>query len=199
MTFVRNHAKAIVACDFVVVVTLQFRILYVFLVMEVGSRKLVHVNATPHPTSSWTLQQLREAILGDHAYRWLIHDRSGVFSEDLDQAIEGLGVAVLKTPVRAPQANSYCERLIGSLRRECLDWFIVLNERHLRMLVREWAVHYNQGRPHRSLGPGIPDPAPGLPVRRQVQRHQVPGDFLIKKKAVLGGLHHEYRLERAAA
>src|SRR5690348_11658981 len=118
MTFVRNRARAIVACDFVVAVTLRFRILYVFLVMEVGSRKLVHVNVTAHP-SSWALQQLREAISSEQAYRWLIHDRSGIFSEGLDRAIENLGVEVLKTPVRAPPANAYCERLIGSLRREC--------------------------------------------------------------------------------
>jgi transposase InsO family protein len=126
MTFVRNHARAIVACEFVIAVTLRFRMLYVFLVMEVGSRKLVHVNVTAHPTSSWTLQQLREAISSEHAYRWLIHDRSGIFSEDPDRAIENLEVEVLKTPVQAPQANTYCERLIGSLRRECLDWFIAL-------------------------------------------------------------------------
>ena len=122
----RNHARAIVACDFVVAVTLRFCILYVFVVMEVGSRKLVHVNATPHPTSSWSLQQLREAIPSDHGYRWLIHDRSGIFSEDLNHSIEPLGIEVLKTPVRAPKANAYCERMIGSLRRECLDWFIPL-------------------------------------------------------------------------
>ena len=158
MTFVRNHAKAIVACDFVVAVTLRFRILYVFVVMEVGSRRILHVNVTPHPTSSWTLQQLREAIPSDHQYRWLIHDRSGIFSEELDRNLNSFGIAVLKTPVRAPKANAHCERLIGSLRRECLDWFIPLSERHVRMLAREWAVQYNHGRPHRSLGPGIPDP-----------------------------------------
>ena len=78
-------------------------------------------------------------------------------------------------------ANAYGERLIGSLRRECLDWFLVLNERHLRMVVREWAAHYNHGRPHRSLGPGIPDPPTGLLVRAQMQRHQFPKDSLIKK------------------
>lgn len=113
--------------------------------------------------------------------------------------MEALGIAVLKTPVRAPKANAHCERLIGSLRRECLDWFIALNERHVRMLAREWAVHYNQARPHRSLGPGIPDPTPGLPLAQQVQRHDVPKGFSIKKKSILGGLHHEYRLERIAA
>lgn len=123
-TFVRNHAQAIVACDFLVAVKGRFRILYVFVVMEVGSRKLLHVNATPHPTSSGTLQQLREAIPSDHAYRWLLHDRSGTFSGDLDRAIQVMGVAVLKTPLRSPKANAYCERLVGSLRRECLDWLI---------------------------------------------------------------------------
>ncbi len=124
MTIVRNHARAIVASDFVIAVALRFRILYVFVVMEIKSRKILHVNVTPHPTSSWTLQQLREAIPSDHDYRWLIHDRSGIFSGELDRAVNTFGIAVLKTPVRAPKANAYCERLIGSLRRECLDWFI---------------------------------------------------------------------------
>jgi len=93
----------------------------------------------------------------------------------------------------------HCERLIGSLRRECLDWFIPLNERHVRMLAREWAVHYNQARPDRSLGPGIPDPPPGPPVAEQIRRHAVSDGFSIKKKSILGGLHHEYRLERMVA
>ncbi len=198
-TFVRNHARAIVACDFVVAVTLQFQILYVLAVMEVGSRRILYVNVTPHPTSAWTLQQLREAIPSDHAYRWLIHDRSGIFSANLDCDMTNLGIAVLKTPVRAPKANAYCERLIGSLKRECLDWFIPLNERHVRALAREWAVHYNHGRPHRSLGPGIPDPLPGLPLAHQDHRYDVAGEFSIKKKSILGGLHQEYRLERIAA
>src|SRR5260370_107656 len=182
-----------------VAVTLHFRVLYVFVVMEVGSRKLLHVNAKPCPTSSWTLQQLREAIPSDHGCRWLIHDRSGVFSEDLDRSIEAMGIEVLKTPVRAPKANAYCERLIGSLHRECLDWFIPMNERHLRMLAREWAAHYNQVRAHQNLGPGIPEPPSGLPVRGQVQRHEVPEGFVIKQRSVLGPLHHEYRLQRIAA
>jgi putative transposase len=198
MTFVRNHAQAIVACDFVVTVTASFRILYVFVVMEIGSRKLLHVNVTPHPTSSWTLQQLREAIPSDHAYRWLIHDRSGIFTADLGHALETMGIGVLKTPVRAPKANAYCERLIGSLRRECLDWLIPLNERQVRRFVREWMIHYNRGRPHLSLGPGIPDPPEGLPATL-MGTHKIPAGFGLRKKAVLGGLHHEYRLERMAA
>lgn len=81
-----------------------------------------------------------------------------MFSEELDKSLEAWGVMILKTPVRAPKANAFCERLIGSLRRECLDWFIPLNEKHVRTLVREWAAHYNHGRPHTILKPGIPDP-----------------------------------------
>ncbi len=107
MTFVRNHGKAIVACDFVVAVTLRFRILCIFVAMEVGSRRILHVNVTSQPTSSWTLQQLREAIPSNHTYRWLIHDRSGIFSEDLDRDVKTFGVAVLKTPIRAPKAKDY--------------------------------------------------------------------------------------------
>ena len=174
MTFVRNHAKAMVACDFAVAVTLRFQILYLFVVMDLGTRKLLHVNTTPHPNSAWTLQQLREAIPSDHRYRWLIRDRSGIFSVDLDRSVEAFGVAVLKTPVRAPKANAFCERLIGSLRRECLDWLIPLGERHLRALLREWAEHYNRGRPHMSLGPGIPDPVPGGAIPRKMHGHKVP-------------------------
>lgn len=136
-TFVRNHAKAVVACDFVIVVTARFRLLYVLVVMEVGTRKLLHVNVTYRPTSSWTLQQLREAIPSDHTCHWLIHDRSGIFSGGLDHSIEALGIRVLRTPIPAPKANVYCATLIGSMRRECLAWFIPLNERQLRTLVRE--------------------------------------------------------------
>ena len=122
-----------------------------------------------------------------------------IFSEDLDRSIEALGIEVLKSPVRAPKANAYCERLIGSLRRECLDWFIPLNERHLRRMTRGWTAHYNHARLHKSLGPGILAPPPALPVRRQIHRHEVSEGFLIKKKSILGGLHHEYRLEKVAA
>jgi transposase InsO family protein len=199
MTFVRNHAKAMVACDFAVAVTLRFQILYLFVVMDLGTRKLLHVNTTPHPNSAWTLQQLREAIPSDHRYHWLIRDRSVIFSVDLDRSVEAFGVAVLKTPVRAPTANAFCERLIGSLRRECLDWLIPVSERHLRALLREWAAHYNRGRPHMSLGPGIPDPAPGGAIPRKKHGHKVPSGAAIKKRAILGGLHHEYRLEQVAA
>jgi putative transposase len=105
-TFVRNHAQAIVACDFCVALTATFRTLYIFVAIEHGSRRLVHVNVTAHPTAQWTLQQLREAIPSDHRYRFLIHDRDSIFSRQLDQRIRDLALRVVKTPPRAPQANA---------------------------------------------------------------------------------------------
>jgi hypothetical protein len=110
-TFVRNHAQAIIACDFCVAVTATFRILYVFVALEHVSRRLLHVNVTAHPTAEWTLQQLREAIPSNHTYRFLIHDREAIFSPALDESICKLRLRVLKTPLQCPQANALCERL----------------------------------------------------------------------------------------
>src|SRR5713226_3712210 len=151
LTFVHNHAKVIVACDFFVVVTATFRTLHVFVIMELGTRRILHQNVTAHPTAEWTLQQLREALPGDHPYRFVIHDRDSTFSKRLDKAVKDLGVRVLRTPVRAPMANSVCERFGGTLRRECLDFLIPINERHVKMTIKEWGLHYNRGRPHSSL------------------------------------------------
>jgi transposase InsO family protein len=197
-TFVRNHARTIVACDFGTVVTATFRVLYVFVVLELGSRRIVHWGVTDHPTAEWTQQRLREAIPVDHAYRFLIHDRDAIFSRDLDRVVRGLGLRVLRSPVQAPKANAFCERLIGTMRRECLDWLIPFGARHLRALLRDWVRHYNEARPHTSLGPGIPDPPPGLPVERQAHRHRLAAGSRVVRRPVLGGLHHEYRLDRAA-
>ncbi len=198
MTFVRNHAQAILACDFFVTVTASFRVLYVFVIMEVGTRRLVQFNVTAHPTADWTLQQFREIITGEKPYRFLIHDRDKIYSSQLDSALKSMGLDILKTPFRAPQANALCERLVGSIRRECLDFLIPLNERHLRRILREWVAHYNRGRPHSSLGPGIPEPSEGMPAP-QISGHHIPCDFQAVRSPILGGLHHEYRLEKVAA
>jgi hypothetical protein len=104
----------------------------VFVVMEVGSRRLMHFNITSHPTAAWTLQQFREVMDNERAYRFVIHDRDKIYSQELDIAIRAMGVRVLKTPFRSPQANSHCERLVGTVRRSCLDYLIPINERHLR-------------------------------------------------------------------
>ncbi|MBV8810570.1 MAG: transposase [Acidobacteriaceae bacterium] len=196
-TFLRNHAGSIVACDFFVCVTARFRILYVFVALEIGSRRLIHFNATPHPTAEWTLQQLREALPGDQEYKFLLHDRHTSFSADLDQEVQSWGIHVLRSPVRMPTANAHCERLIGTIRRECLDYVIPLNVCHLRRILREWTCHYNTGRPHRSLGPGIPDRRNETSVAGNHTNGQHLASRIIAK-AILGGLHHEYRLEKAA-
>lgn len=197
MTFVRNHAQSILACDFFIVVTARFRILYVFVAMEVGTRRIAHFNVTAHPTADWTLQQFREVANGEEPYRFVLHDRDSIFSSELDSCLKSMGMRVLKTPFRAPQANAFCERLIGTMRRECLDFVISWNERHVRRILKEWAAHYNQGRPHSSLGPGIPDP--GSCHQAEPCGHRLPSGHHMAARAVLGGLHHEYRWERIAA
>lgn len=174
--------------------------LLVFVAMEVGSRRILHCNVTAHPTAQWTLQR-REAIASDHPYQFLIDDRDSILSSELDEDMgSSFGLRVVRTPARSPQANAYCERLIGTVRRECLDFLIPLNERHLRKTLQSWVVHYNRGRPHASLGPGIPEPPPDrrLP-KRQHERHRLPPDCEIRVVEILGGLHHEYWLNRGAA
>jgi putative transposase len=198
-TFVRNHAKMIIACDFCVEVTATFRLLYVFVVIEQATRRILHINMTAHPSAPWTLQQLRAAIPSDHGYRFLLHDRDSIFSQHLDQSVRHLGLRVLKAPVRSPQANALCERLLGMLRRECLDFMIPLSEYHLRYILTEWVPHYNTGRPHMALGPGIPQPLPPLPMPLQTHRHKLPAHVHVEAHPILGGLHHEYRLEERAA
>jgi transposase InsO family protein len=171
--------------------------------MEVGSRRILHCNVTAHPNADWTLQQFREAVPCDHQGKFLIHDRDAIFSPSLDRDLGAFGFRVLRTPVRAPQANSYCERLVGTLRRECLDFLIPLSESHLRTMLRAWVRHYNEGRPHMSLGPGIPAEAhnkeSGIHRSRTGSRHRLPTRRTVKAKPILGGLHHEYYLEKKAA
>jgi putative transposase len=180
-TFVRNHnhAHAIVACDFCTVVTATFRFIYVFVLMEHATRRILHANVTAHPTAQWTIQQLRNAILADHRYRFLIHDRDCIFPDELDQRMCHLGLRVLKTPPRSPQANAFCERLLGTLRRECLDFLIPLTENHLRRSLQAWVRHYNEGRPHMSLGPSIPQPPSFLPPLLQDHRHRLPSHLRV--------------------
>jgi putative transposase len=151
----QNHATAIVACDFFTSVTKTFQVLYVFIAIEIGSRRILHCNVTDHPTAEWTRQQFRAFLDGESDHRYLIHDRDTIFSAEVDEALNGFGLKVLKTPVRNPMANAHCERLIGTIRRECLHYLIPMNERHLRRIVRDFAAHYNRGRPHTALGPAF--------------------------------------------
>lgn len=198
LTFVHNHAQVIAACDFLVVVTATFRTLYVFVILELGTRRILHYNVTAHPTAEWTLQQFREALSDDHPYRFLIHDRDSIFSKELDKEITAMGVRVLRIPVQAPKANSLCERFGGTLRRECLDLLIPFNESHLKFVLNAWIAHFNRARPHMSLGPGIPAPL-RPPAPESAHRHRIPADHVVRRGAILGGLHHEYWLEKVAA
>jgi putative transposase len=197
MTFVRNHANALIACDFFVVVTATFRLAYAF-VVEIGTRRIIRSNVTMHPTAQWTLQQFRECVTGEEGYRFVIHDRDGIYSGELDQSLKSLGLTVLKTPYKSPQANAFCERLIGSARRECLDFMTPFNEAHIRQTLKSWIVHYNRGRPHSSLGPGMPD-ASSPKAECRSKRHEIPKRCRVASTSILGGLHHECRLERIAA
>ena len=165
--------------------------------MEVGTRRIVQRNDTSHPTADCTLLQFRKVVSGEKQYRFLIHDRDNSYSPPLDSALAAMGLRILKTPSRAPQANAYCKRLVDSVRRQCLDFSIPLSEKHLRRTRKLWVEHYNKDRPHSSLGPGIPDPARDLP--QAASSYCVPKGYCVIAKPVLNGLHHEYPLERCAA
>jgi putative transposase len=183
-TFLANHAAGIWACDLFAVPTLTFRTLYVLLFISHERRELVHLNVTAHPTARWVWQQLREATPWGRQPRHLIRDRDAVFGGDFVKRAEHLGIETLLTPFRAPKANAIAERVIRSLRNECLDHLIVLAEAHLRFVLAEFVRYYNIERPHRSLRltPPVPIPRPRAgPVR---------------SRPVLSGLHHVY--ERAA-
>ena len=117
----------------------------------------------------------------------------------VDRTLEAMGLRILKTPVRAPQANAFCERVIGTIRRECLDFIIPMSEWHVRPILREWVGHYNRGRSHASLGPGIPEGSIVAPVVRESNGRSVPARCRVAATPILSGLHHEYRLERHAA
>ncbi|MDQ3702236.1 MAG: integrase core domain-containing protein [Chloroflexota bacterium] len=167
--------------------TLTFRTLYVLVVIAHGRRDLVHLNVTAHPTAAWVWRQLVEATAWGRRPRFLLRDRDAVYGGDFARRAATLGSETLLTPARAPRANAVAERVIGTLRRECLDHLLVLNEQHLRAMLAEFVAYYNRDRPHRTLGlepPEPPEPASRSPTGR------------ITLRRVLGGLHHMY--ERAA-
>ena len=194
-TFLKNHAVAILACDFFVAVTATFRMLYVFVVIEHGTRRLAHINVTANPSADWTLQQLREVVGEGGGHRYLIHDRDRIFAKHLDDSFRALGVEVLRSPIARPKANSIAERVIGTIRRECLDWMIPLCDSHLRAILRAWVTHYNRGCVHSRLGPGVPDPPPATVVLAKSEaRHRLAANALVRSKSILNGLHHEYWL-----
>jgi len=183
-----------------VVVTATFRLLYVFLVIEHGSRRLVHFNVTAHPTAGWTVQQLREAVGIGERYRQLLHDRDSIFPKHLDESVNRLGIEVLKSPRRRPRANAICERVIGTMRRECLNRKIPLTESHLRSILKSWIPHYNSWRPLTELGPGVRDlPPASRGYQQPTSRHRRGQSYAVRGNSILGGLHHEQFLAPARA
>jgi transposase InsO family protein len=182
-TFLRNHAAQIWAVDLFTVQTLTFRTIYALVFIAHDRRRIVHVNVTRHPTAPWIWRQLIEATPWGEQPRYLIRDRDRSYGRDFVAHAARLGIKTVLTPVHAPNANAVAERVIGTLRRECLDHVIVLNERHLLHVLREYVKHYNAKRPHRSLALDSPD---GRPPQSPV------GSSRVVSRAVLGGLHHEY-------
>jgi putative transposase len=185
-TFLRNHAQDIWACDFVQLTDVWFRPLFAFVVTELGSRRIVHVGVTRVPTDAWVAQQLREATPFGAALKYLIRDNDAKYGPRFDTVAAGSGITVLRTPIRAPRANAICERLIGSLRRECLDHILVVSEAHLRRVLNEYAQYFNQSRPHQGIAQRVPEP--GERANATVGTAAVVTAF-----PVLGGLHHAYR------
>jgi transposase InsO family protein len=187
-TFLRNHASQIWACDFLPIVDITFRQLYAFFIIELGSRRVVHVGVTRHPTDDWVAQQLREATPFDMHPQYLIRDNDSKFGEEFARVAVGTGISILKTPYRAPKANSFCERFLGSVRRECLDHLFIFGERQLRAVLKEYVAYFNHCRPHQGLDQHIPVPLPlDNPTSSVTGRvvHSIP---------ILHGLHHDYQL-----
>jgi transposase InsO family protein len=184
--FLSQHAREIWACDLFTVQTIWFRTLYVFFVIHHGTRQLIHVRVTVHPTSEWLAQQMVEACgISREPPRYLIHDRDGCFGASFDRRAGSLGIKQIRTPVRAPRANAIAECWVRTIRNECLHHILILGHQHLQRSVTEFVAFYNRWRPHRSLGKIAPCPT--------VKESPVKSPTYLVVKPVLGGLHHVYR------
>ena len=181
-TFLQNHAGAIVAIDFLVVPTVTFRLLYVFLVLSHARRKVIHWNLTEAPTAAWTAQQIVNAFPDDTAPEYLLRDRDSVYGSVFVHRINGLGIKQKVTAPRSPWQSPYVERLIGSIRRECLDRMMVFGPAHLRRILQSYFAYYHEHRLHRSL-------EHDSPVPRAVEP---PDQGQIIEFPWVGGLHHRY-------
>jgi transposase InsO family protein len=179
-TFLRNHADGIAAVDFLVVPTLTFERLFAFVVLGTGRRKICWIGVTTNPTAQWLARQITEAFPWDSAPMYLIRDNDRSYGETFKRRLRAMGICDRPTSVRSPWQNGYAERVIGSIRRECLDHVIVRDEAHLRRVLDAYSHYYNATRTHLSLGKDSPN-------RRQVQRR---GRIIAAE--VLGGLHHQY-------
>jgi len=186
--FLRAQAAGVIACDFFTVETAKLRTLYVLVFMELGSRRIHLSPSTVHPDAAWVTQQARNLAMKldgrSRAIRFLIRDRDAKFSGPFDAVVRSEGMRVIRTPVRAPNANAHAEWVIETLRAECLDWTLIWGRGHLDRTLRTYGEHYNRQRPHRALGLAPPLAAAGQPIAVD------PRD--VRRRALLGGLIHEY-------
>jgi putative transposase len=188
--FLRQHQQQLLACDFFTVETLCLQTLYVLFFIEIGTRRVHLAGCTARPTAQWVTQQARQLVWGlqdaGQTMRFLLHDRDMKFSASFDAVMASEGIEVILTPYRAPNANAYAERWVRSVREEGLDHLLILNERHLDSVLREYGQHHNQARPHQGIGQEIPESA-----------NDHLGEGPVQRRDVLGGLIHDYY--RAAA
>ena len=158
-TFLRNHAADIWACDFLQVTDLFFRPLFAFFIVELKSRRVIHVGVTRSPTDAWVAQQLREATPYGQAPRYLIRDNDSKFGPCFAHVARTSSIKILKTPYHAPRANAICERFLRSVRQECLDHLLILQEKQLQRVLNAYVVYFNQARPHQGMAQQIPEPS----------------------------------------
>ena len=186
-TFLENHAQQLVSIDFFTVPTIRFQVLYVFLVLAHDRRRIFHFYVTAHPTAEWTGQQLREAFPFEQLPRYMLRDRDRIFGDDFREQVRDLGICEVLSAPRSPWQRAYVERVIGSIRRECLDHVIVFNEHSLRRTLNSYFDYYHRSRTHLSLGKDSPEP-------RAIQPPEMGSVVSVPQ---VGGLHHRY--ERRAA
>lgn len=185
--FLKNHVSELVSIDFFTVPTVGFKVLFVLLVLAHDRRRVVHFNVTENPTAHWTAQQIIEAFPWDSAPKYLLRDRHAIYGNAFDSRVQSMGIEQVLSAPRSPWQNPYVERLIGSIRRDCLDHVIVLGERHLRRTLTAYFDYYHRWRTHLSLDMDCPDPRPVHPPDRGA----------VVAFPDVGGLHHHY--ERLAA
>jgi putative transposase len=183
-TFLQNQASEIWACDFTVVGDWLFRPWYIFVLIELKTRRIVHTGVTRSPTDEWTAEQRREARSWGKGPKYLIHDRDCKDAALFSSVSAGTGIKELRTLRRAARANGVCERRMGSLRRECLDHILIDEGRHLERVVKEYAAYFNRERPHQGIGQRIPE-------QHELPRSK-PTNGWIQSKTILGGRHHSY-------
>ncbi len=186
-TFLDNHGKSMVSVDFFTVPTIRFQILYVFLVLAHDRRRILHVAVTAHPTAEWTAHQLREAFPWDTAPHYLLRDRDRIFGQDFVDQVRAMGIKQVLSAPASPWQRAYVERVIGTIRRECLDHVIVFHEQSLRRHLQGFLDYYHRSRTHLSLHKDTPEPRPIQPAET--------GRIIAIPE--VGGLHHRY--ERRAA